>query len=201
MLGGCAASAEKTGLEEEKTVAGATVQADSAVPKESAAQDHLPGKYRAADEHGAAQNVPLPQKPEGMEVETAQALETFLYYWNDLRNYAIQTGQTAELARYVSNDFEQEQNNYRTLTQLYQRGGWIVGGTSSIKPAVDLLISEGQGRYSLPVTYRWVNAITVDGSKINGFDLAKNNQHGFTITVQFTDEKQWSVLDQQPVGG
>ncbi|MFC6352956.1 DUF6318 family protein [Rothia nasimurium] len=78
------------------------------------------GEYRAADEHGPAQNVPKPVAPEGMNVESTEAMLLFINYWNDMRNYALQTGDVEQVSSMVDKSFTQEQNFYSALDQMYE---------------------------------------------------------------------------------
>ncbi|WP_237242996.1 DUF6318 family protein [Rothia nasimurium] len=107
------------------------------------------GEYRAADEHGPAQNVPKPVAPEGMNVESAEAMLLFIDYWNDMRNYAIQTGDTASVRSLINDSWVSEMDFYDSLDKIYKSGGWVVGGTREVISNSDLLISHGEGKYSI----------------------------------------------------
>ena len=50
------------------------------------------GEYRKADEHGPAQNVPLPKAKPQQYPETFAGLREMMRDWIKARNYGIQTG-------------------------------------------------------------------------------------------------------------
>ncbi|HJD51277.1 MAG TPA: hypothetical protein H9908_05370 [Candidatus Rothia avistercoris] len=107
------------------------------------------GEYRAADEHGPAQNVPKPVAPEGMNIESTEAMLLFIDYWNDMRNYAIQTGDTASVRSLINDSWVSEMDFYDSLDEIYKSGGWVVGGTREVISNSNLLISHGEGKYSI----------------------------------------------------
>ncbi len=87
------------------------------------------GEYRAADEHGPAQNVPKPKEPAGMNVETVEGVVKFLNYWNDIRNYSFQTGDAYACAAITSAEYKIE-GKPLTLLLTYTLGimaGPLVG--------------------------------------------------------------------------
>lgn len=106
------------------------------------------GEYRPADEQGPAQNVPKPVKPEGMNVESAEGLEKFLGYWKDSVNYGMQTGDFSYAKPLISEDYAGDAEVYAWATELYDRGGWLVGGLREVKLGANLLTSHGEGRYT-----------------------------------------------------
>ena len=96
---------------------------------------------------GPAQNVPKPKKPEDIGIETPEALFHFIQYWNDLRNYAIQTGDVQPYADYTSEGYKEEEEIANYVYRLYQKGGWAVGGTRKLTFDPSTLISPSDHVY------------------------------------------------------
>ena len=151
------------------------------------------GEYRAADEFGPAQNVPKPVAPAGMNVESPEALFLFIEYWNDMRNYANQTGDISSIQALVDESFEQEQGYYEALKEIYASGGWVIGGNRTIHYNKDLLIAEGNGRYSIGSNFELENSVLWYNNEARAYDNSQNIYRGIMLTVQFNDGS-WRVL-------
>lgn len=106
------------------------------------------GEYRAADEQGPAQNVPKPEAPAGMNVESDEGLEKFLGYWNDSVNYGVQTGDFSYAEPLVAESYTSEHEFYIWANEIYNRGGWIVGARREAVIGEGLLVSQGDGVYT-----------------------------------------------------
>lgn len=171
---------------------------------EKSTADATNGKYKPADEHGPAQNVPKPVKPEGMDVETPEAMEKFIYYWNDLRNYAVQTGDTTEVRKHTASSFQTYVDNFAVWDGVYRDGGWIAGGL--VKPAAGTsgAVSLGDGFYAIPMNYETGDALIVDKGegepRYKAYKLSEDNGTGYELKVQFSDSGEWFVIDQKIVG-
>lgn len=150
------------------------------------------GEYRAADEHGPAQNVPKPVAPEGMNVESTEAMLLFINYWNDMRNYANQTGDISSIQSLVDESFEQEQKYYDSLQKIYESGGWVIGGNRTIHYNKDLLINEGEGRYSIASNFELENTVLWYNGEARAYDNSQNVYRGIMLSVQF-DNGSWRV--------
>lgn len=174
-------------------------QSATASSSEESTADAANGKYKAADEHGPAQNVPKPVKPEGMDVETPEAMEKFIYYWNDLRNYAVQTGDTTEIRKYTALDYGSEIDNYDSWSEIYARDGWVVGGTREAKTELSLAQSQGDGNYIAALNYNYVDAVIVLDGKFTGHKLTQYNGKGYALKLQFADNGEWYVLGEEEV--
>ena len=48
--------------------------------------------------------------------------------WVKWTNYGIQVGDFTESRKYISNDFTEELEGYKSFEDLYKRGGWIIDG-------------------------------------------------------------------------
>lgn len=150
------------------------------------------GEYRAADEHGPAQNVPKPIAPEGMNVESTDAMLLFINYWNEMRNYANQTGDISSIQSLVDESFEQEQKYYDSLQKIYESGGWVIGGNRTIHYNKDLLIAEGEGKYSIASNFELENTVLWYNGEARAYDNSQNIYRGIMLTVQF-DNGSWRV--------
>lgn len=150
------------------------------------------GEYRAADEHGPAQNVPKPVAPEGMNVESTEAMLLFINYWNEMRNYANQTGDISSIQSLVDESFEQEQKYYDSLQKIYESGGWVIGGNRTIHYNKDLLINEGEGKYSIASNFELENTVLWYNGEARAYDNSQNVYRGIMLSVQF-DNGSWRV--------
>lgn len=175
-------------------------QSATASSSEKSSADATNGKYKPADEHGPAQNVPKPVKPEGMDVETPEAMEKFIYYWNELQNYAIQTGDTSEIRKYTSADHKSAVENFDSWDVLYSNGGWVAGGLTKPLFAIDKAQSLGDGYYLVPINYDTTDALAVLNGKYEAHKLSEDNPTGYALKVQFADNQTWYVLNQNLVG-
>lgn len=151
------------------------------------------GEYRPADEHGPAQNVPKPTEPEGMNVETTEGMELFINYWNDLRNYAMQTGDTTEIKKLVDKSYMQESDFYDSLDEIYTSGGWVIGGMRKIYYNKDLIISNGDGIYSIGCNFEVENLVLWSDGKAHAFDNSDYIYNGIDLQLKF-EENRWVVL-------
>ena len=105
------------------------------------------GEYRKADTQGPAQNVSKPVKPEGMDVETPDALYKFLNYYMDLRYYAIQTGDIDQLSYYTFIKYEDGMNLAKDAYHTYKDGGWIIGGERRLVEIIKNTLTSPDERY------------------------------------------------------
>lgn len=152
------------------------------------------GEYRAADEHGPAQNVPKPVAPEGMNVESTEAMLLFINYWNDMRNYAIQTGDTVDVRQLVDSSWESEKNFYDSLDEIYKSGGWVVGGTREVVTNRDLLISHGDGHYSIGSNFDVKDSVLWYQGEATYKDSSDFIYNGIEIRVSFdSSNNRWAI--------
>ncbi|WP_421084177.1 DUF6318 family protein [Rothia nasimurium] len=156
------------------------------------------GEYRAADEFGPAQNVSKPVAPEGMHVESPEALFLFVEYWNDMRNYANQTGDISSIQPLVDESFEQEQKYYDSLQKIYESGGWVIGGSRIIHYSKDLLISHGNGEYSIGSNFEVENTVLWVNNEARAYDNSDSIYKGIDLRLKFFDGS-WKVLSAKVV--
>lgn len=152
------------------------------------------GEYRAADEHGPAQNVPKPVAPEGMNVESTEAMLLFINYWNDMRNYAIQTGDTQDLKRMYEDTYEADLRFIDSVDKLYKNNGWIIGLKRDIHANRELVTNLGNSAYSLGANITVENGVINEVHNIKGIDNSEANLNGYEIIVTFKDG-EWKVSD------
>lgn len=153
------------------------------------------GEYRPADEHGPAQNVPVPKIPEGMDVESAEGLEKFVGYWNDARNYAVETGDTTLVRERTSVEYSQGIKNFDSWDKLRIAGGWTVGGLQTIKIDKSLIQSLGDGFYVVPMNSQSNDAIVVKNGEFAGHALSEQNLHTYILKLQYADNGKWYLTD------
>lgn len=207
LLSGCGSSDQAADNTAPPSISASSASASespsaSSSPETSAASPQssvVAGEYKPADEHGPAQNVPKPKKPEGMDVETPEAMEKFISYWNQLRNYAIQTGDTNELRKHVALTNKTEIENYDSWSAIYDREGWIVGGIRKVTYQPSIVQSLGDGKYIVPVNYQNSDAIVVLDGEFTAHKLTELDGRGYALTVQFADDGSWYMIDEAEV--
>ena len=150
------------------------------------------GEYRAADEHGPAQNVPKPVAPEGMNVESTEAMLLFINYWNDMRNYAIQTGDTHDLIHMYEDTYEADLRFIDSIDKLYKNGGWIIGLKRELHPNRELITSLGDNSYSLGANITVENGVINEVHSVKSIDNSEANLNGYEIIAAFKDG-EWKV--------
>ena len=156
------------------------------------------GEYRAADEHGPAQNVPKPAAPEGMNVESTEAMLLFIDYWNDMRNYANQTGDISSISNLVESSFEQEHKYYDSLQKIYESSGWVIGGNRTIHYNKDLIISYGNGEYSIGSNFEVENTVLWVNNEATAYDNSDSIYKGIDLRLKFA-EGSWKVVSAKVV--
>lgn len=152
------------------------------------------GEYRAADEHGPAQNVPKPVAPEGMNVESTEAMLLFIDYWNDMRNYAIQTGDTRDLMHMYEETYEADLRFIDSVERLYKNGGWIIGLKRQIHPNQGLITNLGNNSYSLGANINVENGIINEVDGVKSIDNSEANLNGYEIITTYKDG-EWKISD------
>ena len=159
------------------------------------------GEYRPADEHGPAQNVPIPKIPEGMDVESAEGLEKFVGYWNDARNYAVETGDTTLVRERTAVTHEQAIKNFDSWDKLYLSGGWVIEGKEKNSINIENLVSLGDGYYIVPLKEFSAGAIVAKNGEFQGHKLSANNTKSYEAKFQFSDSGKWFLIDVNPIAG
>lgn len=156
------------------------------------------GEYRAADEHGPAQNVPKPVAPEGINVESTEAMLLFIDYWNDMRNYAYQTGDVVDVRNLVDSAFTQEHEFYDAVEELYRSEGWVIGGQLDIHYNKDLLTSLGNGEYSIGSNFETQDSVIWYQGEATYNDNSNSILDGIDLRLKF-DDGSWKVLSTEVI--
>ena len=159
------------------------------------------GEYRPADEKGPAQNVPKPKKPEDIGIETPEALFHFIQYWNDLRNYAIQTGDVQPYADYTSEGYKEEEEIANYVYRLYQKGGWEVGGTRKLTFDPSTLISPSDHVYLIIGNIIANDVVYLDNEdyKTHTYPLSEQNKNTIEFGIVFKSTGHWAFAGMEKV--
>ncbi|MDY3049741.1 MAG: DUF6318 family protein [Rothia sp. (in: high G+C Gram-positive bacteria)] len=156
------------------------------------------GEYRPADEFGPAQNVPRPVEPEGMNIESEEGLFKFLGYWNETVNYGTQTGDFSYAEPLVSAEYTTEIDFYAWISEIYSRGGWVAGGSRSLVLGEDLLISQGNGKYTWAGNQNIQDAYIFLKGTITHHDNSDTIDEGIYFEIHYT-ENRWIVVSMMEV--
>ena len=207
-LTGCGAQATGSVPEPDSSTTTSAVASSTASPTEETAKaeetNYLggskapEGEYRAADEHGPAQNVPKPVAPEGMNIESPEAMEKFIAYWQEMRNYAYQTGDTSEVKLLVDESHTKEHEFYKSLEEIYASGGWVVAGGLTIHYNKELIVSLGNGEYSVGSNFEAEDSVLwYDGKAIYN-DNSDSISKGVDFRLKFQNGG-WKVLSTKEI--
>ena len=74
--------------------------------------------------------------------------------WVRARNYGIQTGDMQYVWPYMLDTYEKDIKFLKDIEGLYQRGGWVIAGTSDFKqraPSITTIKQRVLGSYSAPL--------------------------------------------------
>lgn len=157
--------------------------AESPKPPESLITPSAPHTETTYDR---AQNVYKPIEPDGINAESAEGLEKFIIYWNQMRTYAIQTGDTAPLKQITSNEYDAEITFIDSIERLYASGGWINGLEREFHLDPSQLNSYGEGLYGWKVNCSFSKGVVSQGSNTQIIDNtdAQNHTYEFLFTYE-----------------
>ena len=136
------------------------------------------GEYREADEYGMAQNVPLPKAKPQQYPETFAGLREMMTDWVRARNYGIQTGDMQYVWPYMLDTYEEDIKFLKDIEGLYQRGGWVIAGTSDFQAESPLNYDDKAKEYWVLTRRLWTYAIYVnsDGRTIERSNTNHENE-------------------------
>ena len=136
------------------------------------------GEYRKADAYGMAQNVPLPKAKPQQYPETFAGLREMMTDWVRARNYGIQTGDMQYVWPYMLNTYEKDIKFLKDIEGLYQRGGWVIAGTSDFQAESTLNYDDKAKEYRVLTRRLWTYAIYVnpDGSRTEHSNTKHDNE-------------------------
>ena len=140
------------------------------------------GEYRPADDKGPAQNVPKPQEPEGMNLETPESLAKYLEYVTELRNYTIQTGDGYVYAKSISAAYTDEIKLAAYMSSLYKNGGWVMGGIRKINVEIGTMEKVSGKEYQY----------TVLGRNVTGTRVVADNKTRKLYTDDFSEDNKYT---------
>lgn len=153
------------------------------------------GEYRPADKYGPAQNVPKPNVPEdGYNEKSLEGMRKTMDAWILWANYGTQTGDYSMARKFISPNFKRELEEYKNAEELYQSGGWIIGG-------IDHFLADGNpwsedGETYFWKAYReWDREIFVesDGSWVSWTNDDKTDDT-FKFELKHNGQK-WEIID------
>ena len=136
------------------------------------------GEYREADEYGMAQNVPLPKAKPQQYPETFAGLREMMTDWVRARNYGIQTGDMQYVWPSMLDTYEKDIKFLKDIEGLYQRGGWVIAGTSDFQAESTLNYDDKAKEYWVLTRRLWTYAIYVnsDGRTIERSNTNHENE-------------------------
>ena len=92
------------------------------------------GEYHKADEHGPAQNVPLPKAKPQQYPETFAGLREMMRDWIKARNYGIQTGDMQYVRPYMLDTFKSDIEFLNSIEKLYKEGAGLLKVPRNTRP-------------------------------------------------------------------
>jgi len=136
------------------------------------------GEYRGAGEYGMAQHVPLPKAKPQQYPETFAGLREMMTDWVRARNYGIQTGDMQYVWPYMLDTYEEDIKFLKDIEGLYQRGGWVIAGTSDFQAESTLNYDDKAKEYWVLTRRLWTYAIYVnsDGRTIERSNTNHENE-------------------------
>jgi len=180
---------------ETATAAASGVASESAAPSPvitrgySGGSKAPDGEYREADEYGMAQNVPLPKAKPQQYPETFAGLREMMTDWVRARNYGIQTGDMQYVWPYMLDTYEKDIKFLKDIEGLYQRGGWVIAGTSDFQAESTLNYDDKAKEYWVLTRRLWTYAIYVnpDGSRTEHSNTKHDNNEVFMMRYRYKD--------------
>ena len=159
------------------------------------------GEYRPADGKGPAQNVPKPNAPEeGYREKSIEGIRKTMDAWVKWTNYGIQVGDFTESRKYISSDFTEELEGYKSFEDLYKRGGWIIDGIDNYTAHTKPWTEDGETYFWK--AYREWNYITLvepTGEWHRDVNIQKDNDT-WKFEFKYFDSS-WRIVDCVQVDG
>ena len=159
------------------------------------------GEYRPADGKGPAQNVPKPNAPEeGYREKSIEGIRKTMDAWVKWTNYGIQVGDFTESRKYISSDFTEELEGYKSFEDLYKRGGWIIDGIDNYTAHTKPWTEDGETYFWK--AYREWNYITLvepTGEWHRNRNIQKDNDT-WKFEFKYSDSS-WKIVGYEQVDG
>jgi len=159
------------------------------------------GEYRPADKYGPAQNVPKPNVPEdGYNEKSLEGMRKTMDAWILWANYGTQTGDYSMARKFISPNFKRELEEYKNAEELYQSGGWIIGG-------IDHFLADGNPWSEDGETYFWkayrewnyITLVEPTGEWHRDVNIQKDNDT-WKFEFKYSDSS-WRIVDCVQVDG
>ena len=127
------------------------------------------GEDRMADYQGPAQNVPKPPMPTATDGHTEASftgLRKSMLAWQRWRNYGMQTGDYSVALQFIGENCEDERKTITYVTELYEKGGWVIDGIQDIEYSYQPYIY-GEN-YLWKIETKWLGVVYIqpDGQQI-----------------------------------
>ena len=153
------------------------------------------GEYRAADNQGPAQNVPVPVAPEGVSLQTPEGAYAFLDYWAETRNYAVQTGDITLFSRHTLKSYKDGETFAHDLYDVYLGEGWIVGGRCKISYMKETFTPLEDNHYFIlgKLVFEKTTRIDHANNTIDEYEPTSNMNYYHRISLKFGMTGMWSV--------
>lgn len=165
-------------------------EAGTAADSSSAsAQDARPV---GASSDGPAQNVREPMQTEVLGEQSAGGLKAFGYYWFDLHNFALQTGDTSRMIAASAQNCEYCAAKAEDVSAVYQEGGWIAGGQPVVMNVYpEVTEGEADATAVLEFSTRPTTVFNSDGEEVSAEDGVEPTL--LTIEATYTDGA-WTMV-------
>ncbi|WGH89696.1 DUF6318 family protein [Auritidibacter ignavus] len=174
---------------------------DATVPDEenqtATSQDPSPTEYIPASEDGPAQNVPVPEKPEGLSELTEEGMKAAALYWWDAYNYMSESGDTALLEEISTESCEYCQGQMDSLIRHYEEGAW--SDNSGTEPEIYNVLhfdpDSGQGEVDVSVTQHENHTYDSNGEIIPGRGVEDYQRTGHKMDLAFDESEEiWQIV-------
>ena len=119
----------------------------------------------------------------------------FIDYWNALGNYATQTGDVQTYADYTAAGYKEVEKFCNHMQRLYDKGGWVVGGTRKIVADPSTLRSPSDHVYLIVGRIISNDYVILDNEQYKTFSVPASQENDnileFGVVFQ-TSNGHWS---------
>lgn len=155
--------------------------------------------YKPATAKGPAENVPVPVLPEKAKEFSKEGFIAFAEYWYTTLSYVYETGDSDPMMAITDPDCKTCAFINDPIGQLYEGGGWIVGGQMTVIQSTSQFVEAIDGSFeaTLMVQQAKVVAFKADGSR--GSEHLQQAARANTVIASYVDEK-WRARTAEPIG-
>ncbi|WP_104110491.1 DUF6318 family protein [Arthrobacter sp. N199823] len=155
--------------------------------------------YKPATDKGPAENVPVPALPEKAKEFSKEGFIAFAEYWYTTLSYVYETGDSDPMMAITDPDCKTCAFINDPIGQLYEGGGWIVGGQMTVIQSTSQFVEAIDGSFeaTLMVQQAKVVAFKADGSR--GSEHLQQAARANTVIASYVDEK-WRARTAEPIG-